>query len=144
MEFLEIYRNNVLKFSETFKEDYESFQQKTGHYVVNGFLVILLNKENALSKKIMKVENFTLNKEEKKLPCEILEKHIAPQVKEFRNAKEDDIFNKVVYKNQIYLANVKNPEFRNEKNILRAMSLYNTFYDPYNKDIIEIRFNEKS
>jgi hypothetical protein len=139
---LRIYRNNVLKRSETFKEDYEDFKKNTGHYVTNGFLVVLLGKENPLSKKIMKTENFVLSKVEKKLLTELLEKHILPQIKDFRSGDPlEDPCHKVVYKGKQYFANAKGVTYKKERDILRAMSLYNCFYDPEDKDIVEIKYH---
>jgi hypothetical protein len=139
---LEIYRNNIFKRSETFKEDYEDFKKNTGHYVINGFLVVLLGKENPLSKKIMKVENFVLSKAEKKLLSELLEKQISVQIKDFRNGdpKEDPCL-KVVYKGKQYFANAKGITYQKERDIVSAMRLYNYFYDPDNKDVVEIRYH---
>ena len=140
MKDLSIYKNNIFILSETFLEDYETFYKKTGHYVINAFLIILLGKENPLSIKIMKAQNFILNKLEKDLLSSVLEKHIDSESPSFRNASDKDIYVEITYKEKKYLANSKHPEFKKEKNLVRAMSLYNKFYDPKDENVIEIRF----
>ena len=138
----DIYRNDKARLLTGFSIDYESFENKTGVYPTNGLLVVLLGKENSLSKKIMKAENFVLSKDEKKTLSELLEKHIASQIKDFRNGDpKEDPCHKVVFKGKQYFANAKGVTYQNERDIVRAMSLYNYFYDPEDKDVVEIRYH---
>ena len=145
MKDFNIYRNNEAKLFSGFSMNYENFKEKTGVYPINGFLVVLLGKENAFSKKIMKAENFVLTKTEKELLCTALEQHIESKFKGFRNSSEEqDVCIKVTYKGVTYFANAKDTSFQPERDIITAMSLYNKFYDPEDKSVIEIRYYSSS
>lgn len=138
----DIYRNDKARLLTGFSFDYEGFKNKTGVYPTNGLLVVLLGEENPLSKKIMKAENFILNKNEKELLANVLEKYIEPKIKGFRNGNPlEDPCSKVIYKGMFYYANAKGVTYKTERNLLRIMSLYNCFYDPEDKNIVEIKYH---
>lgn len=141
MKNLRIYRNEIFKSSDTFIEDYETFKNKTGYYPTNGLLVVLLGKENLLSKKIMKAENFILSKNEKMLISEALEKYIDSKISSFKNADESDVYTKIIYKGKKYLCPVKDPDSHLERQLTKSMSLFNKFHDPNDEDIVEIKYH---
>ena len=142
MKNFDIYKNDKAKLLTGFSTNYEEFKEKTGKYPINGLLIVLIGKENPLSIKIMKAENFILKKDEKKLLCSVLEKHIDPQIKDFRNGnpQEDPCVN-AFYKGAQYFANTKGATNQKERDILSAVGLYNCFNDPDDNDIVEIRYN---
>lgn len=141
MKDFNIYRNNEVKLTSGFSSDYEKLLRETGSTTVNGLLVTLIGKETSLAKKIMNGQNFILDKSEKKTISEVLEKHIDPKLNGFRNANEDDPYSKVIYKGKTYRSNTKGLDFQSERDLVRAMSLYNKFFDPNDEDIIEIRYS---
>ena len=138
-----IYRNNELKLLNIFSIENEEFKLNTGCFSIMGFLIFLLGEDDTLSKKFIKGENFILNKEEKSRLSNVLENYIDPKINNFRNANEDDIYCKVVYKEKNYLYEVKSPEYRFEQDLGRAMSLHKKFYDPKDNDVVEIRFDAR-
>jgi len=142
MKDFNIIRNNKAKILTGFSSNFEKIKEKTGKYPINGLLVVLLGEENTLSMKIMKAENFILTKDEKILISKVLERHVDPQIIDFRNGNPAlDPCKNVFYKEKQYIANLKGLTYEKERDIVSAMSLYNCFNDPEDTDVIEIIYH---
>ncbi|PXW07784.1 MULTISPECIES: hypothetical protein [unclassified Chryseobacterium] len=137
-----ILKNGKRKIDAGTEWDYERFKAIHGYYSIINLMLKLLENEHKLFRKIRKEENFILNEEEKGILAKKLEEYIEKDIRNFKEAQDNDIYISIPYKNRMYKAPVKQNNSTLEKKLTKAISLYNQFNDPENSNIVEFRFNE--
>ncbi|MGR3855307.1 hypothetical protein [Chryseobacterium indologenes] len=142
MANIRIYKNGKLKLSAGTDWDYEKYKQQAGYYSIIDLMLKLIEKDSQLIQKIKKEENFVLNKEEKDILAKRMEEYIEKDIRNFKEAQDNDVYISISYKNRMYKVPVKQNNSTLEKKLEKAMSLYNKFNDPENSNVIEFRFNE--
>ena len=135
-----ILKNGKRKIDAGTDWDYEKHKQQVGYYTIIDLMLKLLEDEHELFRKIRKEENFILNEEEKGILAKKLEEYIEKDIRNFKEAQDNDIYISIPYKNRMYKAPVKQNNSTLEKKLSKAISLYNQFNDPDESNIIEFKF----
>lgn len=137
-----ILKNGKRKIDAGTDWDYEKHKQQVGYYTIIDLMLKLIERDTMLFQKIKEGQNFVLSKAEKDILAKRMEEYIENDIKNFKEAQDNDIYISIPYKNRMYKAPVKQNNSTLEKKLAKAISLYNQFNDPDDSNVIEFRFTK--